>query len=68
LGSKASGGCIRLPETLAEDLFNRIKETSGARIPKFTVDGKGIVDSTGHLLYRNEPGFSALIIVIKKVL
>lgn len=68
LGSKASGGCIRLPETLAEDLFNRIKETSGARIPKFTVDGNGIVDSTGHLLYRNEPGFSALIIVIKKVL
>jgi len=68
LGTKASGGCIRLPESLAGDLFNRIKETSGARIPKFTVEGQAMVDSTGHLLYRNEPGFSALIIVIKKVL
>lgn len=66
LGTKASGGCIRLPESLAEDLFNRIKETSGARIPKFTVEGQAIVDSTGHLQFRNEPGFSALIIVLKK--
>lgn len=67
LGTKASGGCIRLPESLAGDLFQRVNETNGARIPKFTVEGQALVDSSGHLLYRSEPGFSALIIVINKV-
>lgn len=67
LGTKASGGCIRLPESLAEDLFNRINETIGARVPKFTVEGNPVLDSAGHLLYRSEPGFSALIIVINKI-
>lgn len=68
LGSKASGGCVRLPQSLAGDLFERIKETSGARIPRFTVEGAPVLDSTGHLQFRKQPGFSALIIVIKKVL
>lgn len=67
LGTKASGGCIRLPESLAGDLFERIKETNGARIPRFSVEGKPVLDSAGHLLYRDEPGFSALIIVINKI-
>ncbi|MBC7714709.1 MAG: L,D-transpeptidase [Rhizobacter sp.] len=65
LGTNASGGCIRLPGALASDLFARVNETNGAKIPKFTVDGQPKLDKDGHQLYRN--GFSALIIVQSQV-
>lgn len=66
LGTKASGGCIRLPESLAGELFERVKETEGAKNPLFTVEGAAVLDKNGHQLYNDESGFSTLIIVLKK--
>jgi hypothetical protein len=67
LGKKASGGCIRLPGEIASEIFARIQETQGSRIPKFKVNGTAEVDSKGNYAYSNA-GFSALIIVKNKVL
>lgn len=68
LGKKASGGCIRLPGDLASDIFARIQETQGAKNPRFNVDGTAMLDKEGHQLYSTKSGFSALIIVQKKVI
>ena len=68
LGKKASGGCVRLPESLASDLFYRINETDGAKIPRFTVDGLPMLDEAGNQRYATKSGFSALIIVQNKIL
>lgn len=67
LGHKASGGCIRLPQDIAEDIFNRINAVSNAKIPDFKVDGSIVTDSNGNYNYRQKTGFSALIIVINQV-
>lgn len=66
LGQKASGGCIRLPELIASDLFYRVLETMGEKNPLFNVDGTAKYDSEGHLRYSTTPGFSALIVVINR--
>jgi hypothetical protein len=68
LGKKASGGCVRLPATLASDLFYRIQETEGAKNPRFNTDGTAMLDKDGHQMYSTKSGFSALIIVQNKVL
>lgn len=68
LGRKASGGCIRLPETLASDLFFRVQETEGARNPRFHPDGSPLLDEDGHHVYSTEPGYSALIIVLDQAI
>ncbi len=65
LGQKASGGCIRLKEEVASELFERIRETQGSRIPKFNVDGTIVTDAKGNYSY-NTSAFSALIIVKNK--
>lgn len=62
LGKKASGGCIRLPVSLASDLFYRIQETDGAKNPRFNVDGTPKLDQDGQQLY-GKKGFSALVVV-----
>lgn len=62
LGKKASGGCVRLPNTLSSDLFNRIQETQGSKNPRFNVDGTAKLDANGAQLY-TKSSFSALIIV-----
>ncbi|MBC7537253.1 MAG: L,D-transpeptidase [Bacteriovorax sp.] len=67
LGTKASGGCVRLPGEIASEIFARIEETQGSRIPKFRVDGTVEVDLKGHYAY-SDAKFSALIIVKNKVL
>lgn len=67
LGQNISGGCVRLPESLAEDLFQRIKETKGVRVPDFRVNGTIKTDENGNYSYRNEKGFSALIVVKNKI-
>jgi hypothetical protein len=67
LGTKASGGCIRLPESVASDLFTRVSETQGAHNPRFTVAGEAMLDNDGHLMHSTNAGFSALVIVLKKV-
>lgn len=68
LGKKASGGCVRLPASLAGELFERVKEVSNARIPDFKVDGTIITDEKGQYAYRSKPGHSALIIVKNKII
>jgi len=62
LGSRASGGCVRLPHEFSGELFDRISYTSGSRIPKFTVNGEQALDKDGNPTYK-EDGYSALIIV-----
>lgn len=68
LGKKASGGCVRLPSSLASDLFTRIQETEGARNPRFNVNGTPMLDEQGHQMYGTKAAFSALIIVQNKVI
>lgn len=67
LGSKASGGCVRLPDTLSSDLFYRIQETEGAKNPRFTVTGQPMMDANGQQMYSTKAKFSALIIVQSQV-
>lgn len=66
LGTKASGGCVRLPKTIAEELFNRINEVDSFKVPNFSVNGTIELNSRGEYSYREKLGFSALIIVINK--
>ena len=68
LGSKASGGCIRLPKGFAEDLFMRVQETSGSRNPRFTVTGQAMFDEVGNQMYAKNTGYSTLVVVINKVI
>ena len=68
LGKKASGGCVRLPNGFAEELFTRVLETSGAKNPSFNVNGTAILDADGKLTYSKNEGFSALVIVQNKVI
>lgn len=67
LGKKASGGCIRLSQEVAEEIFNRVNEVKSAKIPDFRVDGTISTDANGKYAYRKNTGFSALVIVINKV-
>lgn len=67
LGKKASGGCVRLPDTLSSDLFFRIQETEGSKNPRFTVEGQPMLDDAGNQRYSTKSGFSALIIVQNKI-
>jgi hypothetical protein len=67
LGHKASGGCIRLPEVIAEELFGRIDDVSGAKIPDFKVDGTIKLNEHGEYAYKTKSGYSALIVVINKI-
>lgn len=68
LGTKASGGCIRLPDTLASDLFRRVQSTEGSKNPRFNVDGTPKLDAEGKQLYATNTGYSTLIIVQNKVI
>ena len=47
LGSKASGGCVRLPAALAEFLFLNFQEAKGAPVPVVKVDGTVQLDANG---------------------
>lgn len=67
LGRKASGGCIRLSQETAENVFNRISEVKSVKIPDFKVDGSIDLDANGKYAYKKNTGFSALVIVINKV-
>lgn len=50
LGSKASGGCIRLPAALAEFLFLNFQEAKGSPVPVVSVDGTVQRDSSGNVV------------------
>ena len=68
LGTKASGGCIRLPKGFAEELFQRVQETAGARNPRFNVDGTAKLDEAGKQMYATKDGYSTLVVVQNKVI
>lgn len=76
LGSRASGGCVRLADGVAEDVFNRIALTAGASAPLVNKDGTPVLDAEGKVVYAtsqqwtsprgrvsNFKNYSALIIV-----
>jgi len=67
LGTKASGGCVRLPGSLASDLFARIQDTKGSKNPRFNVNGTAMLDKDGHQMYAKNEGFSTLIVVKNKI-
>lgn len=67
LGRRASGGCVRLPTDTASDLFYRIQETSGTKNPVFSKSGEVKTDVNGNIVYNEKSGYSALIIVINKI-
>jgi lipoprotein-anchoring transpeptidase ErfK/SrfK len=68
LGKKASGGCIRLPSSLASDLFDRVQETEGSKNPRFNVNGTAMLDKNGQQMYSTKSGYSTLIVVQNVVL
>ena len=68
LGKKASGGCVRLPSSLASDLFARVQETEGSKNPRFNVNGTAMLDKDGQQMYSTKSGYSTLIVVQNVVL
>jgi hypothetical protein len=67
LGQNVSGGCVRLPETLANDLFDRVKDSRGQKIPDFKIDGSIKTDSHGKYSYKEGTSFSTLVVVKNKI-
>lgn len=65
LGSRASGGCVRVSGTVASEIFNLVLETQNSWIPEFTKDGHFSLDSNG--LQKKKKGYSTLIIVEDRV-
>ena len=53
IGRRASGGCTRLPEDFAQELFFRVKETEGAVIPVIQPNGEPTLDESGELVRTN---------------
>lgn len=49
LGRRDSGGCIRLDPRHAEELFNRVRNTTRGRVPVFRVDERGTTDLRGNI-------------------
>lgn len=72
LGTRASGGCVRLTSTLAQEVFERIQKTAGAKVPQVRQDGTPVLDKNRNIVLAEsttlydkvkEPSYSALIIV-----
>lgn len=53
IGTRASGGCTRLPSKFAEDMFNRVKATEGSVIPVIQPNGEPVLDQNGYVLRKN---------------
>lgn len=50
LGSKASGGCVRLPAALAEFLFLNFQQAKGQPVPVVRQDGTVVTDPSGNVV------------------
>lgn len=50
LGTKASGGCVRLPAALAEYLFHNFDEAKGDAVPVVNLDGTVKLDASGAIV------------------
>lgn len=68
LGQKASGGCVRLSDNMASDLFERVKETQGVKNPRFNTNGTAMLDAAGNLRFATTPGFSTLVVVQNQII
>lgn len=51
LGGRASGGCVRQDKDSAQDTFERIAATEGARVPAVNLDGTPVLDEQGNVKY-----------------
>ena len=71
LGSKASGGCVRLPAALAEFLYLNFQQAKGSPVPVVNIDGTvktdasglTVTESTHHGAWGNLEARSVLIVV-----
>lgn len=61
LGSRASGGCVRLHYDNAYELYHLIKNAGKGSVPRFNQSGKLIRNSSGQIVYENN--YKTLIIV-----
>ena len=51
LGGRASGGCVRMANGVAEDVFNRIALTEGSNAPLVNKNGTPVLDAEGKIVY-----------------
>ena len=65
LGSRASGGCVRVSRSDAPYIFSMVKATENAWIPKFTRGGDVVLDANGN--WEKDRGYSTLIIVEDRI-
>ena len=61
IGSRASGGCVRLLERDAAYIYDQVNNSGIGSIPRFTTAGRPILDSKGQQLRKR--GYRTLIIV-----
>lgn len=54
LGSRASGGCTRLPENFAKNFFNQVKSSEGMTVPKISENGQPELDANGEMIRISE--------------
>ncbi len=64
LGTRASGGCIRLFPEQAKWIFNQIKSSGKGLVPQFSRTGAPLVDKNGNL--KQAIGWKTLIIVTNR--
>ncbi len=50
LGHRASGGCVRLPDKMAEELFHRFQDEGYGRVPVFATDADGATNKKGQMV------------------
>jgi lipoprotein-anchoring transpeptidase ErfK/SrfK len=61
LGKRASGGCVRISNKVAQWVFQKVKATGTGLLPKFNRAGDLILDKNGQV--QMEKGWKTLIIV-----
>lgn len=64
LGTRASGGCVRLHATNAEILYRLIQQQGKGSVPRFLRDGRVYRDDRGEIV--RGPGWNTLIIVVNE--
>jgi hypothetical protein len=61
LGSRASGGCVRISKRVAQGVFAKVKATGTSRKPAFTRSGEVVLDSRDQV--KTEKGWNAVVVV-----
>lgn len=65
LGSRASGGCVRLHPSQAEWIFTHVQKAGKGLVPEFTKTGKPVLDSAGNQKFSQN--YRSLFIVVNRV-